>query len=443
MVIETSTHRQQKPKPVGKHEPIVIIGAGAFGLSTALELKSRGYEDVTVLDRHSPPVPDGSSVDVSRIIRPDYADPLYSRMAVECMKRWETDYSQFFYRTGFALLSSGKDGHPYLDQCKRVLDSQGVKWSDFSNARELKEKYPAITGDLGELTGYLNPTSGWADPAGAIQEAANRCSAAGVSFMTGDRGTVTGFVRSGREVIGVKLRSGGILHAARFILATGAWTTRLIDMDNSAHSTAQPVGFIQLTPEEAKSIADIPVCINLSTGFFVFPPTPGNNLLKIARHGFGYETDVKVQRSQDDNGRETVVSAPNIRTAGAVKPGFFIPEDAEKELRRGLENFFPQFKDHPWYNQRLCWYTDTSTGDFIIDHYPHMDHVFVATGGSGHGFKFLPTLGKYIVDCFEGSASQELRQRWAWRPSKLRGKGDGSRGGPDGRKLTPGEQARL
>jgi sarcosine oxidase/L-pipecolate oxidase len=301
---------------------------------------------------------------------------------VECIARWETDYSKFFHRTGFALLSVGEKGHPYLEQCKKVLADQGVKYAELSTERDLKERYPAITGNLSGMTGYLNPVSGWADAAGATRFAADRCSDAGVSFITGDRGTVTGFVRSGRGVTGVKVRSGGIIPAGKVILATGAWTSRLVDMENSAHSTAQPVGFIQLTPEEAKSIADIPVCINLTTGFFVFPPTPGDHVLKIARHGFGYESDVTVQRSQD-NGRQSVVSAPNIRTAGTVKPGFFIPEDAEVELRRGLALFLPQFKDHPWSNQRLCWYTDTATGDFIIDYHPNLEGVFVATGGSG------------------------------------------------------------
>lgn len=35
---------------------VVIIGGGAFGLSTALELSQRGYDNIVVLDRHVPPV---------------------------------------------------------------------------------------------------------------------------------------------------------------------------------------------------------------------------------------------------------------------------------------------------------------------------------------------------------------------------------------------------
>lgn len=373
---------QQQAQFPSKDKPVLIIGAGVFGLSTALELKQRGYEDVTVLDRHAPPVPDGSSVDISRIIRPDYANPLYARMGMECMKRWETDFSEFFHRTGFVLVSEGEKGHPYIELSKKVLTDQGIKWSGIPNKKDLNERYPNIAGNLDEVTGYVNPISGWADAAGAVRAMAERCSDAGVSFIFGDRGTVTGFVRSGKKVTGVKVRRGGEILADKVIVATGAWTSRLVDMENSAHSTAQPVGLIQLTPEEAKTIENIPVCINLTSGFFLFPPTPGTNILKIARHGHGYESDVKVHRDQD-NGRGTVISSPNIRTAATVKAGNFIPEDAEAVLRRGLALWLPQFKDHPWYNQRLCWYTDTATGDFIVDHHPDLEGVLLATGGSG------------------------------------------------------------
>lgn len=73
-----------------KREDILIVGAGIFGLTTALELRERGYEKITVLDRYARPVPDGSSVDISRVIRFDYGDPVYAKMALEAMKGWET-----------------------------------------------------------------------------------------------------------------------------------------------------------------------------------------------------------------------------------------------------------------------------------------------------------------------------------------------------------------
>ena len=63
-----------------------------FGLSTARELSRRGYSNITLLDRYLPPVPDGSSVDISRVIRLDYADDFYTTLGLEAMEGWETEY---------------------------------------------------------------------------------------------------------------------------------------------------------------------------------------------------------------------------------------------------------------------------------------------------------------------------------------------------------------
>jgi glycine/D-amino acid oxidase-like deaminating enzyme len=38
--------------PIKKSDRIIIVGAGAFGLSTALHLALRDYNNITVLDRH-------------------------------------------------------------------------------------------------------------------------------------------------------------------------------------------------------------------------------------------------------------------------------------------------------------------------------------------------------------------------------------------------------
>lgn len=43
----------------------------------------------------------------------------------------------------------------------------------------------------------------------------------------------------------------------------------------------------------------------------------------------------------------------------------------------------------------MCWYIDSLDNSFIIDYVPgYSKTLFVASGGSGHGFKFLPVLGE-------------------------------------------------
>ncbi|KAL4930248.1 FAD dependent oxidoreductase-domain-containing protein [Aspergillus undulatus] len=180
----------------------------------------------------------------------------------------------------------------------------------------------------------------------------------------------------------------------------------------------------------------------MTSGVFVFPPTPGTNILKLARHGYGFATEVKSEAM----GR--TVSGPRRDSSNAASG--YVPDDADAALREGLRSYFPSVCDRPWMNRRLCWYTDTPSGDFIIDRHPQLDGLFVATGGAGHAFKFLPVLGKYIVDCFENTASTQLREKWRLKvpsgPSasgEVNMSGDGSRGGPPLRKLSVAEQSKL
>ena len=65
----------------------VIVGAGVFGLTAAIELKSRQNDArICVLDPGPVPHRHAASTDVSKVIRMDYGgDELY----VEMMVRWK------------------------------------------------------------------------------------------------------------------------------------------------------------------------------------------------------------------------------------------------------------------------------------------------------------------------------------------------------------------
>lgn len=354
-----------------RSEPVLIVGAGVFGLSTALNLASRGYSNVTVLDRAPPPVPDGSSVDVSRVIRCDYADPFYAKLAREAIDEWcQEPWKPHFHNTGFVLASETPD--EYIDKCKGNLRQEGHKIIDFDTSAELVQKFPAFPSSIGQLRGYINPTGGWANAEGAIRLLAEICVAKGVSFVSGPRGTVKSLIIEGTRVEGVETLAGP-LRSTSVILATGAWTNRLIGVQSSMSSSGQPVGFVQLSSEEAASLKDMPVLIDMSSGFFIFPPTPDTHRLKVARHSHGFEAQVHTE-----DGR--VISSPKLAPTGASD---FIPEEAEKALREGLRYILPQFADRPWQRRRLCWYTDTPEGNFVVDHHPQVAGLFIAAGGAG------------------------------------------------------------
>ncbi|KAI9904308.1 hypothetical protein N3K66_000837 [Trichothecium roseum] len=423
---------------------ILVVGAGVFGLTTALELKTRGYGSVTVLDRAPPPVPGGSSVDVSRVIRAEYADAAYHQLAEEALAGWSGEYAAHYRQSGLVMVAAPGDS-AYLDGAKEVARAAGTPFREWDDAERIKEEMPGVEADLRGLKGYYNARGGWADAGAAMRQLAETCGRAGVSFVTGPRGTVTALRRRGGRVTGVEVAEGPPLEADAVVLATGAWTNRLLPLTHATSASGQPVGFVQLAAEEARRLRDMPVVINLSTGVFVFPPHPGSGLLKVARHGYGWANNVEVETGGGDGSSARIVSAPKMD----VGEGGWLPDDADGALRDGLRQLAPGFADRAWAaGSRLCWYSDTPEGDFVVDWHPDEEGLFLATGGAGHAFKFLPVLGRHIADCFEGKASAELRHKWRLRKAESEEggglkTGDGSRGGPPIRALTKEEQAKL
>jgi sarcosine oxidase / L-pipecolate oxidase len=361
-----------------KTDSIIVVGAGVFGLSIALELHQRGYANITILDRMLPPVADGSSNDANRIIRPDYLDPFYGKLATEAIDLWNNSdlYKPFYYPAGFALVSE-KARDEYLETGKEVLSRQGNRFQSFQSTGELKSLRPELRDITFPFSGYISQNAGWANAAGAVRAVAAHLSELGASFITGSRGTLVSLkTNNGSQVIGVNVALGPPILASRVILATGAWTNHYLNLDNAITSSAQPVGFIQLTKEESQALADMPVVDNMTSGCFVFPPTPDTHLLKIARHSHGFETNIAA--GSQGNRR---ISAPMRDSNNATSS--WIPEDADAALRAALKQLVPIAADKPWVRQRLCWYTETPLGHFIADHHPSLKGLFIVTGGSG------------------------------------------------------------
>lgn len=63
---------------------------------------------------------------------------------------------------------------------------------------------------------------------------------------------------------------------------------------------------------------------------------------------------------------------------------------------------------------RRCLYADTLDEHLWIDRHPEIAGLSVATGGSGHGFKFAPLLGALIADSVEKRDNPWLH-KFRWR----------------------------
>ena len=130
---------------------MLVIGAGIFGLTAALELQQRGYQ-VTVADPGPVPHPLAASNDVSRMVRMDYgADELYSTLgadAIEGWHRWNARWGRdLYHEDGFLLMSSVPMAAGSFEQeSYSLLSGRGVPLEKLSPG-DLSSRYPHWNAD--------------------------------------------------------------------------------------------------------------------------------------------------------------------------------------------------------------------------------------------------------------------------------------------------------
>ncbi|KAI0408429.1 DAO-domain-containing protein [Xylaria palmicola] len=447
---------------------ILIIGSGVFGLSTALSLTRRPEipldTPITIIDR-SPepgvfPARDAASIDSSRIIRADYADAAYTKLAGEAQAHWRRDIDNRnslggdgrYNESGLLLAADGgdgatthPDGHPTgLGYTKRswvnALALAHTEGRPLSSVRLLPTPFAIgrVSGTDGEWAdwGYLNTAAGWADAEKSMRWLYDKVVETGrVTFVNGtvealepQSGETPG---KGRRVTGARLTDGRHVSADLVIVAAGAWTPSLVNLAGQAVATGQCLAYLRLTDEEQAKLDGMPVCLNLTDGCFVIPPRDG--VLKIARHSYGYlnpqpatHEPLKCCSSSGprDGGENGGTDDSNPAARSISRPrthltdlSLSIPAEGAADLRRALRRMipWPELAQRPFFKTRLCWYTDTATGDWIIDYHPSYENLFIATGGSGHAFKFLPVLGGKVVDCLVGRCPEAFRDKWKWK----------------------------
>lgn len=316
--------------------------------------------------------------------------------------------------------------------------TRGARIEGLDSREDIASILKGAGGGSGE-SGYVNWGSGWADAASAMRVAMDKVLAYGkrVDMVRGraERLVFEENTRRKRKVVGVGLEGGREMRAEVTILAAGAWSGSLVDLRGIAEAQGQVVAYVRLSNSECRRLANMPILLNLGTGMFVIPPPfslsasdEQGGILKIARHGFGYRNPVSAPALGG-----VQVSLPSSNSS-------VLPTEGRQACRTFLSEVLPWLSTRPFCEERICWYTDTPTGDFLIDWHPDFAGLFLATGGSGHGFKFLPVLGECVVAILEGDEARtgqmgELRKLWGWRERLGVGKvetQDGSRGGRRG-----------
>ncbi|KAJ5737197.1 FAD dependent oxidoreductase [Penicillium malachiteum] len=392
---------------MNKDTRILIVGGGCFGTSTAYHLSQRGYISIRVLDRYPPPSCEAAATDISKIIRSDYNEPLYARLGIESIAAWRS-WPMFrgLYHVPGWILSAANLSIPFvegsIDTCKKL----GVQGLERLTPEQIRSRFPVVKGLLdGWNVNIWNPTAGWAAAGQALEQMARVAQQQGVEYISGDKGYARKLIfdEISQECKGVICADGARHDADLVIIATGAWTPSLIDLQGQLTAKGHGVAHIQLTPAETKHYAAMPIMDNLELGYF-FPPKE-DGVFKLAHSQF-------VTNHQTDKNSAITTSIPHTFVQS---PPDGLPLEIEATMRRNLRRVFPELADRPFCYTRLCWDADTADRHFLVTPHPGHKQLFLATGGSAHGFKFLPIIGKYVVDLLEGKLDAETVEKWQWR----------------------------
>lgn len=360
---------------------VVIVGAGVFGAWTAHHLLAAGVQ-VTLVDAYGPASARSSSGDESRIIRCGYGpDEIYSRWAQASLAAWRafaerTPGPPLFHACGVLWLSGGD---PYTMATLETLRRIG-RPVETLDAPGLAARFPHLeAGDLG--FGLLEPDGGVLMARRAVQTLVAGLTSRGVRLV---RGRVES-PGSAARLRAVTTAAREELGADAFVFACGPWLPKVFPqlLADRIRSTRQVVVYFGVPPGDRRFGPEgTPAWVDFG-GIYGVPDLEHRGLkVGIDRHGSPFDPD-----STDRVADEASLAA----------------------TRAWLARRMPAMSAAPILETRVCQYENTDTGDFLIDRHPEIDNVWIAGGGSGHGFKHGPAVGEYVAALVRGTGRPEPR----------------------------------
>ncbi|KAI2472253.1 FAD dependent oxidoreductase [Annulohypoxylon bovei var. microspora] len=402
----------------------IIVGAGVFGTSTALHLITKfPGASVTLIDRNGPEDLKrvAASWDWNKVVRADYRDPVYCKLALDAQDVWRQDplWAPFYHQTGIYWISqSGFSGEVIENYKKLGRDTSGLSEVPVEQA---KEEYGGLFREAdyqGVKNVLINRTSGWADAKGALEKVTERAIELGVKFV---RKETKGLEFDGEGTcVGVTTADGERYEATHTILSTGAFTPKFLDgvaastgrdqflAEGRMLATGVTTGLAQLDDATAKEFAKMPVCIQEN------PPTRGedNGSLPLTADNklkFWGQTKFINTQTMPSGRKISAPPAPSDYAQWEVPDILITDIELSNKFTFGKRGESWEIKEH-----RICWDAFTPDEDFIISPHSAAKGLYVATAGTFHGFKFFPIIGSYVVQMLEGALEPSLVKRWAW-----------------------------
>lgn len=359
----------------------IVVGAGITGAATAYFLKKRGAANVLLLDRDEPAA--GGTGKSAAIIRQHYSNPLAANLTRESIEILST-LSEAGYRTGFArtgyhmlvpetMLEGARANIAMLTGIGIATELQDVASSRVAEFVD-PERVAAVV---------YEPDGGYADPVHATEAFVDAFKALGGEF----RGRTPAEALAGdcQRVTGLKI-GGKTVEANVVVNASGPWSGRLAE----SIGIDMPLRVVreQDTVWEARPGRPVPEG-PVSTAVDAIYLRPLGNRRFVVGRGFP-------KQYCDVDPDDYKMSAD---------------EEFVSDVLERLEHRFPVFRGATRVDSYASLY------DVTPDWYPFagprngVEGYADAWGGSGHGFKLAPAIGRRLADwIIDGKTDDEFRR---------------------------------
>jgi monomeric sarcosine oxidase len=355
-----------------KRYDIVVVGAGVMGAATACEAARDGAL-VALIDQASLPNPRGASTDHSKVFRFVYPDQLYARMAGDALRLWrrleEETGERLLTETG--LLMIGHESPSIEMATYTILQSLGIGVEILTGA-QVARRFPQFNADAISF-GVFDPKASILYAEMILRALLRLAQSRGVEVIQSERVLE---IKSGwRGAVSVTTGSGQTLVGEKVLAASGPWTRKLLPgLAGVLATTRQEVVYFEppLEGDLKFDVASFPMFMDLDSGFYGFPVHHAG-AMKIANHNKGEGVD------------------PDLREEG-------VSDEVIAACRAFFEEFIPGLANAQAVEARVCIYNNTPDDDFIVDWHPEVENLLIATGFSGHGFKFGSLVGRICAD---------------------------------------------
>jgi monomeric sarcosine oxidase len=361
---------------------VAVIGAGVFGAWTAWHLAKRGQR-VVLAEAHGPAHSRASSGGESRILRMSYGpDDIYTRWSLRSLTQWKDLFTaageKLFWQTGVLWMAA--EGDAYVRDSIKSLERHGLK-HEVMGKGQLQSRYPQMNFD-GVACGLLESEGGVLLARRAVSCVVADARQAGVDVRIAQ----VAQPRETGKLTSIRTNSGERIAAGNFVFACGPWLGKVFPeiLGPRIFPTRQEVFFFGCPAGDARfAPPELPTWLFPGDQAYGMPDMESRGLkLALDRHGERVDPDTQSR-------------LPSTEAAAWA--------------RRYVAYRFPDLKDAPITETRVCQYENTSSGDFLIDRHPELSNVWLAGGGSGHGFKHGPAFGEYTAAMILGEGTPETR----------------------------------